>query len=163
MADYSDAISELEEDTQTGRFLTFTLGEETYGIEIRCVTEIVGIQAITEMPEMPDYIKGIINLRGLIIPLLDVRLRFGKEPRPYDDRTCVIVIDLNGVSVGLIVDSVSEVLTIPEEDVSELPALNSGAKKGYVKNIGKLENCVVLLLDCGKLLEAEELEGFSEL
>lgn len=162
MANLEDPISALEEDTQTGRFLTFLLGNETYGIEIRCVTEIVGIQAITEMPETPVYIKGIINLRGLIIPLLDVRLRFGKEPRDYDDRTCVIVIDLNGVSVGLIVDSVSEVLTIPSEDIAELPALNNGQKSGYVKNIGKLDGCVVLLLDYEKLLSADELENLGD-
>lgn len=158
MANLADPISEPEEDTQTGRFLAFLLGNETYGIEIRCVTEIVGIQAITEMPEMPAYIKGIINLRGLIIPLLDVRLRFGKEPRAYDDRTCVVVIDLNGISLGLIVDSVSEVLTIPAENISELPALNSGLKNGYVKNIGKLDGRVVLLLDSEKLLSGDDLE-----
>ena len=163
MASLVDPISALKEDTQTGRFLTFLLGKETYGIEIKCVTEIVGIQSITEMPEMPAYIKGIINLRGLIIPLLDVRLRFGKEAREYDDRTCVIVIHLSGISVGLIVDSVSEVLTIPEEDVVELPSLNNGLKNGYVKNIGKLEGYVVLLLDCDKLLSEDELVNFGDL
>jgi purine-binding chemotaxis protein CheW len=90
-------------------------------------------------------------------------VRFGKEPREYDDRTCVIVIDLNGVPVGLIVDSVSEVLTIPGKDIAELPTLNSGLKNGYVKNIGKLNGSVVLLLDCEKLLSTDELEGFGDL
>jgi purine-binding chemotaxis protein CheW len=162
LANFDDPITEAEEDTQTGRFLTFLLDKETYGIEIRCVTEIVGTQAITEMPEMPDYIKGIINLRGLIIPLLDVRLRFGKESRAYDDRTCVIVINLSEVSVGLIVDSVSEVLTIPEGNIVEVPTVSSGLKSSFVKNIGKLESGVVLLLDCGKLLSSEEFETLSE-
>ncbi|MGE4354793.1 MAG: chemotaxis protein CheW [Oscillospiraceae bacterium] len=163
MANIIDPIAEQTEDTQTGRFLTFLLGKEMYGIEIKCVTEIVGIQAITEMPEMPDYIKGVINLRGLIIPLLDVRLRFGKASREYDDRTCVIVINLNEASVGLIVDSVSEVLAIPAEDIVELPTLSSGLKNGYVKNLGKLKDCVVLLLDCDKLLSAEDLNNISNL
>jgi len=162
LAEFVDPASEAEEDTQTGRFLTFFLGKETYGIEIRCVTEIMGMQAITKMPEMPDYIKGIINLRGLIIPLLDVRLRFGKEPREYDDRTCVVVIDLSGVSVGLIVDSVSEVLTISPENIGEVPTLNNSLKSNFVKSIGKLESGVVLLLDCDKLLNSEELDVVSE-
>ncbi len=123
---------ELEEDTQKGRFLTFLIGKETYGIEIIYVTEIIGIQAITEMPETPDYLKGIINLRGKIIPVMDVRLRFGKQPREYDDRTCVIVIDLSGISMGLIVDSVSEVLSIPAQDIAELPGMSTGKGSGYV-------------------------------
>jgi len=162
MDSYSQANTETEEDTQTGRFLTFLLGKEMYGIEIRYVTEIIGNQEITQVPEMPDHIKGIINLRGKIIPVMDVRLRFGKEPKEYDDRTCVIVVDFSSISVGLIVDSVSEVLTIPPENVDEVPALNGGARSSFVKNIGKLENGVVLLLDCAKLLSAEEISAVSE-
>ena len=90
MADIVEDTLEMEEDTQKGRFLTFYLGQECYGIENRYVTEIIGIQAITEIPELPEYVKGIINLRGKIIPLVDVRLRFKKEPREYNDRTCVV-------------------------------------------------------------------------
>ncbi|HBR08674.1 MAG TPA: chemotaxis protein CheW [Clostridiales bacterium] len=163
MAEFTDVISESGEDTQTGRFLTFVLGDETYGIQIGCVTEIVGMQAITEIPEMPDYIKGLINLRGIIIPLLDLRLRFGKPSRPYDDRTCIIVIDFNGMPVGLIVDSVSEVLTIPSEDIVALPALGSGLKNGYVRSIGKLGGCVVLLLDCAQLLSSDDVGSLNAL
>lgn len=151
----------MEEDTQKGRFLIFLIGKDTYGIEIIYVTEIIGIQAITEMPEMPDYLKGIINLRGKIIPVMDVRLRFGKQPREYDDRTCVIVIDLSGISIGLIVDSVSEVLSISEEDIAELPNIGAGQNSGYVKNIGKVGSNVILLIDCDKLLSASVLEQFD--
>ena len=86
---------EVDEDTQKDKYLTFHLGNEDYGIEIRQVTEIVGIQKITVMPEMPAYIKGVINLRGKIIPVMDVRIRFHLEPRPYDERTCVIVVNIN--------------------------------------------------------------------
>jgi len=154
-------LEELVEDTQKGRYLTFLIGKETYGIEIKYVTEIIGIQAITEMPEMPDYLKGIINLRGKIIPVMDVRLRFGKQPRDYDDRTCVIVVDLNGIYIGLIVDSVSEVLTVPEQDIAELPGLSAGQSGGYIKSIGKIETNVILLIDCEKLLSASELEQFD--
>ena len=106
---------ETEEDTQKGKYLIFSLGNEFYGIEIKYVTEIIGVQPITEIPELPDYIKGIINLRGKIIPVMDVRIRFKKSPMEYNDRTCVIVIDVKDTSVGLIVDSVSEVLSIEEE------------------------------------------------
>lgn len=153
---------EQEEDTQKGRFLTFSLGKETYGIEIKYVTEIIGIQAITEIPELPEYIKGIINLRGKIIPVMDVRLRFKKEPRAYNDRTCVIVIDIKDISIGLIVDSVSEVLSIPEQDIVEPPQMNKGFNNRYIKRIGKVGNDVKLLLDCEKLLTEDELENLSE-
>ena len=148
---------EIAEDTLAGRFLTFLIDKDTFGIEIRCVTEIVGIQEITKVPEMPDYIKGIINLRGKIIPLMDVRLRFQKEQRDYDDRTCVIVADLSGTTIGLIVDSVSEVLSIAEYDIDELPCLNVARGSGFVKNIGKLKNGVCLIINCDKLLSDEEL------
>jgi len=153
---------EQEEDTQKGRFLTFSLGKETYGIEIKYVTEIIGIQAITEIPELPEYIKGIINLRGKIIPVMDVRLRFKKEPRAYNDRTCVIVIDIKDISIGLIVDSVSEVLSIPEQDIVEPPQMNRGFNNRYIKKIGKVGNDVKLLLDGEKLLTEDDLEDLSE-
>ncbi len=163
MADITtQEILEQEEDTQKGRFLTFSLGKETYGIEIKYVTEIIGIQAITEIPELPEYIKGIINLRGKIIPVMDVRLRFKKEPRAYNDRTCVIVVDITDISIGLIVDSVSEVLSIPEQDIVEPPQMNKGFNNRYIKRIGKVGNEVKLLLDCEKLLTENEIESLSE-
>ncbi|NLM79860.1 MAG: purine-binding chemotaxis protein CheW, partial [Clostridiales bacterium] len=103
----------VDDDPQDGRYLTFSLDSECYGIEIKYVTEIIGIQPITEVPEMPEYIKGIINLRGRIIPVMDVRLRFKKPFREYDERTCIIVIEIRDIVLGLIIDRVSEVLTIP--------------------------------------------------
>lgn len=163
MAYLKDGIFEDEEDTLKGRYLTFLIDKETYAIEIRYVMEINGIQAITEMPEMPEYIKGIINLRGKIIPVMDIRIRFGKPPRDYDDRTCVVVIDFEGHSIGFIVDSVSEVITIPDVDISARPNLSTGDGRGFVKNIGKVNNMVVLLLDCGKLLTSGEIEDISEI
>ncbi len=154
----------LEEDSQEGRYLTFSLGKESYGIEIRYVTEIIGIQPITEVPELPDYVKGIINLRGKIIPVLDVRLRFKKEPKDYNDRTCVIVVDIRDVSIGLVVDCVSEVLAIPEQDIVEPPKMNKGYQNRYIKNIGKVGSEVKLLLDCDKLLtEGEEQSLYEQL
>lgn len=152
----------IEEDTQKGKFLTFTIDKESYGIEISYVTEIVGIQPITEVPELPNYIKGIINLRGKIRPVMDVRLKFKKEPMEYNDRTCIIVVDTGEMAIGLIVDSVSEVISIPDSEIIPPPKINSKGRK-YIKNIGKIEDKVTLILDCEKLLNEEEMEDLSSL
>ncbi len=162
MTDIVENTIENEEDTQKNRFLTFSLGKESYGIEIKYVIEIIGIQSITEIPELPEYVRGIINLRGKIIPVLDVRLRFKKEPKEYNDRTCVIVVDIDEVSIGLIVDRVAEVITIQEVDMVEPPQTNRGLSNTYIKKIGKIGNEVKLLLDCEKLLTANELDDLSE-
>jgi len=161
MTDVIENTIEMEEDTQKGRYLTFSLGQEIYGIEISYVTEIIGIQAITKIPELPEYVKGIINLRGKIIPVMDVRLRFRKEPKEYNDRTCIIVIEINKTSIGLIVDSVAEVLKIPEGEIVEPPQINKGYNR-YIKSIGKVGNDVKLLLDCEKLLSEEELDDLND-
>lgn len=157
MAKMLDASVEMEEDTQKGKFLTFILGEEDYGIEIRFVTEIIGIQAITPVPEIPAYVKGIINLRGKIIPVMDVRLRFKKEPRDYNDRTCIIVIDIQEVTIGLIVDCVAEVTSIAEENIVPLPHMNKGYHHKFIEGIAKVGNEVKLILDCEKLVNEEDL------
>ncbi|MHB8129296.1 MAG: chemotaxis protein CheW [Mobilitalea sp.] len=162
MAELLDDTLEQEEDTQKDRYLTFVLGNECYGIEIKFVTEIIGIQAITEIPELPEYVKGIINLRGKIIPVIDVRVRFKKDTKEYNDRTCVVVVDIRDLSIGLIVDSVAEVLTILEQDIVEPPQLNKGVNNRYIKKIGKVGTAVKLLLDCEKLLSENEMEDLSE-
>ncbi len=153
---------EFEEDTQKSRYLTFSIGKETYGVEIKYVIEIIGIQTITEIPELPEYIKGIINLRGKIIPVMDVRIRFKKEPIEYNDRTCVIIVDINDTSIGLIVDKVAEVIIIPDQDIVEPPQMNKVNKNRYIKNMGKVGDDVKLLLDCEKLLTEDELEELNE-
>ena len=155
-------LIEQQEDTQKGRFLTFPLGHESYGIEIRYVTEIIGIQPITQVPELPEYIRGIINLRGKIIPVMDARIRFRKPFMEYNDRTCVIVIDVNDVSIGLIVDSVSEVISIPDEDIVPTPSLQQ-VNNRYIKGIGKIGNEVKLLLDCKKILNEDDLNELTNL
>jgi len=143
-----------DEDTQKDQYLIFSVGSELYGIEIKSVTEIIGIQNITRVPELPDYIKGIVNLRGRIIPVMDVRLRFKKEPLAYNDRTCVIVVDFRNLSVGLIVDSVSEVLSISEEDIVPPPELAVSGNR-YIQGIGKVGSDVRLIIDCNMLLSDE--------
>ncbi len=149
-----------QEDTQKGKFLTFSMGSDMYGIEIRYVIEIIGIQAITEVPELPEYIKGIINLRGKIIPVMDVRLRFYKPFMEYNDRTCIIVIDIDDTYIGLIVDSVSEVLSIPEGEIVDPPEVNKTSSR-YIKGIGKVDNEMKLILDCYRLLNDRDKEKLN--
>ena len=166
MSEAVSSVLELEdemEDTQKGKFLTFALGKEDYGIEIRYVTEIIGIQSITEVPELPDYVKGIINLRGKIIPVIDVRLRFKKPAVEYNDRTCIVVIDIREVYVGLIVDTVAEVIAIADQNIVPPPDSKTGFHNRYIKGIGKVENEVKLLLDCEKLLADEEMDAISRI
>lgn len=153
----------FEEDTQHGRYLTFALGRESFGLEISCVTEIVGIQPVTRIPEAPAHVKGIINLRGKIIPVVDMRLKFGREPKDYTDRTCIIVVDIEKTSIGLIVDNVTEVLAIDDNNIVPPPATRTGAYNEVLKAIGKVENDVKLLLDINKLLSGSELVDISGL
>ena len=149
---------QAEEDTQKDKYLTFTLEDELYGIDIRVVIEIIGILPITAVPEVPPYVKGIINLRGKIIPVVDMRLRFRREPRAYTDRTCVIVIGAGGVLVGLSIDGGSEVRDIPESEVVPPPKLRA-AQNQYIKGVGRLPGGkVALLLDWQKLFSSEDTE-----
>ena len=131
--------------------------KETYGIEIKYVTEIMSIDTITQIPEMPEYLKGIFNLRGKIIPVMDVRLRFDMEPCAYDDRTCIIVIDFKGVSTGLIVDSVSEVDKIDGDHIAELTIGGSGMNNKFIRTVGRIGDQVILLIDCETLLNVENV------
>lgn len=159
---FDEEAFDEDEDTQKDRYLTFRLAEEDYGLEIAYVTEIVGIQKITEVPDMPAFVKGVINLRGQVIPVVDVRLRFHLEPRPYDDRTCVIVVKIDGTSVGLVVDTVQEVREIPEDAVSPRPKLAAAGEAGrYILGIGKVGEEVKILLDIQKLLHEHEVAALA--
>lgn len=161
----SDTIQEMvcEEDTQKGKFLTFSVGEEIFGIEIQYVTEIIGIQQITSLPEVPEYIKGVINLRGKIVPVIDVRIKFKKESIQYTDRTCIIVIDTEEITVGLIVDKVAEVLNLDDDNIVEPPNQRVGIENKYIQGIGKYEEQVILLLECNKLLNKKESNEINKI
>jgi len=150
-----------DEDTQKDKYLTFHIGTEDYGISIAYVTEIIGIQSITEIPEMPDYIKGVINLRGKVIPVMDVRTRFRLPLREYDERTCIIVVEIDDTSVGLVVDAVNEVADIPEDQV-EAPPKSKRKGGSYIQGIGKIDKEVKILLDVNKILYDGELESITE-
>ncbi len=150
-------IDESDEDTQKDKYLTFRLGTEDYAIEISYVTEIIGVQRITDVPDMPDFVKGVINLRGRVIPVIDVRTRFHMESRQYDDRTCVIVVNINRMDIGLVVDIVNEVLDIPEGQVSPPPKVSNSAGSRYVRGMGRIGESVKIILDVQRLLHDGEL------
>ncbi len=154
---------ETEEDVQKGRYMTFQLGDKYYGIAISYVNEIIGLQPITKVPETEDFIMGLINLRGKIIPVIDVRIRFHMEKRPYDDRTCIIVIDVNSTVIGLIVDTIAEVVTIKDKDVIPPPVVTPGFSQAskFVYGIGKINDEVKMLLDLNKLIAHENQEALS--
>ena len=149
-------MAEAAEDTMHGRFLTFCVGQEVFGIEIRVVKEIIGLQHINTLPEVPAYIRGVINLRGRVIPVIDMRLKLKKEEADYTDRTCIIVIETQQISAGLIVDQVAEVLSIGEENICPPPELGKGVSSRYINGIGKVDGQVKLLLDCEMLFDSEE-------
>ncbi len=155
-------LEEENSESRTEKYLTFSLGKEEYGIGISDVTEIVGIQNITELPDVPNYVRGIINLRGKVIPVIDVRLRFGMDEKDYDARTCIVVVNIKQVSVGLIVDEVSEVLDINNSQIEPPPKVRRNESQRYLKGLGKVEDLVKILLDVQKLLFEEELELIIE-
>ena len=147
------------QNTQQNKYVTFKSGHEYYGLKIQYVNEIIVFQEITEIPESEDYIKGLINLRGKIIPVIDVRIRFKKEPIAYNDRTCIVVINVKDTVVGLIVEKIAEVVEIKEENILPSPSLGNEekAQNKYVYGIGKVGDSVKLLLDPEKLLKDEDL------
>lgn len=148
----SQESHEQGEDSQEGKYLTFVLGREVYGLEIRYVTEIIGIQKITPVPDMPGYVKGVINLRGKVIPVMDVRLRFRMSKREYDERTCIVVINAKKVAVGLIVDTVKEVLEIAPDQIEASQHFRQGYGNQFMKGMGKVGEDVKILLDAESLL-----------
>ena len=155
---------EDEQDTQKGMFMTFQMGEECYGIAVTFVQEIVGIQPITAVPEIEDYIKGLINIRGKIIPVIDVRVRFKQEPFEYTDRTCIIVINVKSTIIGLIVDKIAGVITVDEREIILPPSLSqSGSVSSkYVFGLAKVDDEVKLLLDPERLIRDEDIAAFGE-
>lgn len=148
------------EDTLRNMYLTFRLGSESYGIEIRYVKEIVVMQKITVVPDTPIFVKGVVNLRGQVIPVLDMRLRFNMESREYDQRTCIIVMNIEGVQVGLVVDTVNEVRNIEDEQISPPPRSAGADTAQYIQGMGKVNEQVIILLEGRNLLYDQEMAAF---
>ena len=149
-----------------GKYLTFTLAEEEYGIGILKIKEIIGMLPITSVPQTPDFVKGVINLRGKVIPVMDLRLRFGMSSIEYTERTCIIVVEIAGQSgtilVGIVVDAVSEVLNIKGDDIEKTPTFGTKLNTDYILGMAKMEGGVKILLDIDQVLSSDELSLLSE-
>jgi len=144
-----------------GKYLTFSLSGEEYGISILKIKEIIGMMPITTVPQTPEFVKGVINLRGKVIPVIDLRLRFMMEGIDYTERTCIIVVEIEGASgtvmIGIVVDSVSEVLNIKSEDIEDTPAFGTRLNTEYILGMAKIEGSVKILLDINSVLSSGEI------
>lgn len=149
-------------DAKEGKYLTFFLGEEEYGIGISKIKEIIGMLPITAVPRTPGFVKGVINLRGKVLPVVDLRLKFGMPEIEYTERTCIIVVEIAGQNLdaqtGIVVDAVSEVLNIKDEDIEEAPTFSSVMNTDFILGMAKMEGSVKILLDIDKVLSQQELE-----
>ncbi|MBU0730715.1 MAG: chemotaxis protein CheW [Proteobacteria bacterium] len=151
-----------------GKYLTFALSNEEYGVCILKVKEIIGIMDITQVPGMPEYAKGVVNLRGKVIPIIDLRLKFHMEEKGYDSRTCIIVVEISGardsddILIGIVVDSVSEVLTVAESDTEPPPDFGMHTQKSNILGMAKVGGKVKILLDIDRVLTREELAALTD-
>ncbi len=157
-----EAVVEKKEITDLdGKFLTFVLGDEIYGIEILKAREIIGLMDITTVPQTPDYMKGVINLRGKVIPVIDLRMKFSMQEEEHTQETCVIVVEVNGISIGVIVDSVSEVADITGAEIEDAPNFGQGIDTSFIMGLGKVKDKIIILLDIETVLSTAELEMVS--
>ncbi len=149
-----------------GKYLTFTLAGEEYGIGILKIKEIIGMMSITSVPQTPKFVKGVINLRGKVIPVVDLRLRFTMDAIDYNDRTCIIVVEIGGrgtdIVIGIVVDSVSEVLNIKSEDIEDTPTFGTTLNTDYILGMAKMEGKVKILLDIDEVLSQEEIRTLEK-
>jgi len=155
----------METLEREGKYLTFNLANEEYGIGILKVKEIIGMMTITPVPQTPSFVKGVINLRGKVIPVIDLRLKFGMEEIEYDERTSIIVVEVRGgadtVQIGIVVDSVSEVVNIKNEDIENTPTFGTRLDTDYILGMAKMGGGVKILLDIDQVLTDEEINGLS--
>ena len=168
MTKSAEKMDNLEESAVSlaGKYLTFTLSQEEYGIGILKIREIIGMMHVTTVPNTPEFVKGVINLRGKVIPVLDLRLRFGMERMEYTVRTCIIVVEIvtasGQVILGIVVDSVSEVLNIKGEEIEQTPDFGTKLSTDYILGMAKIGNSVKMLLDIDRVLGAQDLAELRE-
>jgi purine-binding chemotaxis protein CheW len=156
------AEHEVRKDEELLQLVTFSIGEVEFGVEILKVQEIIRMLEITRVPKAPDFVEGVINLRGKVIPVIDLRLRFGLKAKEHDKKTRIIVIEINQMIVGFVVDSVSEVLRIPAGTIEPPPPVISGLDSEYISGVGKLDDRLLIMLDLNRLLSKEEKSALSE-
>jgi purine-binding chemotaxis protein CheW len=148
-------------DGKLNKYLTFALGQETYALEILMVREIIGLMEITKVPRMPDFVRGVINLRGKVIPVVDLRCKFGMESVEETKETCIIVVDLSDMLMGIVVDRVSEVLDIPQQEIEDTPSFGVTVSTEFILGIGKVKGKVIIILDIRAVLTSEEIAMLS--
>lgn len=152
-------------DQRAGKYLTFQLGNEEFAIQVLRVREIMGVQEITAVPQTPAYVKGVINLRGKVIPVVDLRLKFGLPELEYTQRTCIIVVQIQGEAekllIGVIVDAVSEVLTLQAAEIEDTPDFGSGVATPYLLGMAKIRGKVKILLDIDQVLSSQDVAGLA--
>jgi len=151
------------EDNMEGKFLTFMISNQEYGIAIRDVIEIIGIQGIAELPNMPVYIKGVTNLRGRVVPVIDMRLRFGLHEKKYDDLTCILIVNINQTIIGLIVDSLSDVQDIDNNKIIDQLSIHKKAENQFIKGFAQVGDSKTILLETKRLLLKDELQILSKI
>lgn len=154
-------VDEVEVDQKLIQLVTFSIGEEEFGVNILQVQEIIRTMEITNVPRAPEFVEGVINLRGKVIPIVDMRSRFGLESKEHDKYTRIIVIEIDMIIVGFVVDAVSEVLRIPANSVQPPPPVVAGMDSEYIDGVGKLDDRLLILLDLDSLLDNEEMEALS--
>ncbi|WP_022666470.1 chemotaxis protein CheW [Desulfospira joergensenii] len=163
MADAAGTLDQTIRDItiKTGKYLTFSLAGESYGIGILKVKEIIGMMPITPVPRTPEFMKGVINLRGKVIPVIDLRLKFSMPPMEYSERTCIIVVEIDSetdtVLTGIVVDAVSEVMNIGEQDIEDPPTFGTRMDTNYITGMGKTEDDVKILLNIDRVLSSTEI------
>jgi purine-binding chemotaxis protein CheW len=155
----------LKSDDRAGKYLTFVIGKEEFGVAVLTVREIMGIQDITAVPQTPPYLKGVINLRGKVIPVIDLRLKFGLPSIDYTQRTCIIVVQVKhgatALLMGIVVDEVSEVLTMAPADIEDTPDFGANVATNYILGMAKIKGKVKILLDINEVLTSQEIGGLE--
>lgn len=162
MSTQTASSSAIATSSRAGKYLTFFLAGEEYGLEILKVSEIIGMQPITRVPRMPEFVRGVINLRGKVIPITDLRRKFGMDADGQED-SCIIVVQMKGVQTGIVVDRVSEVVAIAEADIEDSPSFGAGIRTEFLLGIGKAGGRVKLLLDIDKVLVTTELAALQSI
>ncbi|HNU92842.1 MAG TPA: chemotaxis protein CheW [Spirochaetota bacterium] len=149
-----EKVERAEEENQ---FVTFVIGEETYGVEVLRVQEIIGMTRITHVPNAMSFMKGVINLRGSVVPVVDMRIKFGMAERDYDAFTVIIIVEVRGRMIGMIVDSVSDVVNIPVRSIQDTPHFSAKIETDFIMGIGQVEEKLVIILDVDRIMSSEEM------
>lgn len=162
MLDTMTAETEIEEDTMEDLYLLFSIEDRSYGLDLLYMIEIISYQKITEIDNMPAYVKGVINLRGKIIPVIDVRLRFNREQKNYNEFTCIVIVKLENLIVGIIVDTVQDIIKIPKSVIEPTPSFGNNTETWCIDNLGKVNEQVIMILNLSKFIYHKDSELISE-